>query len=306
MDFSKLRIKIDQNNGHFDVMINLGDAFSEEFGLDFFSSFNKENRVELVEHIKEKYRGLNLRFGKITAGGVLIAIFAVSSGGAVSASPPNYNVQAGDTIQTVSKAYGISIEDIMTVNSLEREELEPGQGLLIPGISDNKPTKTRTAPTIHHTVKSGDTLWLLAKAYNTSIEEIREINNLKTGDLQLGQHLVLPKPDTAESPKVHNAAHVVKKRETLWTLAKTYGTTVDAIKSLNNLRTDEIGTGQILVIPKAESVMYTVKAGDTLWLIAAKFGTTSNLIKTENKLESDNLEVGRVLKITDISSKKSI
>ena len=108
----------------------------------------------------------------------------------------------------------------------------------------------------------------------------------------------LPDPDFIE--------HVVVSGDTLWRLAQHYGTTVDAIRALNNLTSDTLMIGQVLRIPNTDDggdttyppgFHYTVQAGDTLWLLSQRFGTTVDAIKQLNGLTSDALHIGQVLRI---------
>ena len=96
--------------------------------------------------------------------------------------------------------------------------------------------------------------------------------------------------------------YVVRPGDTLWLLAQKFNTTVDAIKRLNGLTSDNLSIGQVLRIPTAESsgnsyFEYTVRSGDTLWLLAQRYGTTVSTIKNLNGLISDILNIGQVLLI---------
>ncbi|MDO4283249.1 MAG: LysM peptidoglycan-binding domain-containing protein [Clostridia bacterium] len=93
-----------------------------------------------------------------------------------------------------------------------------------------------------------------------------------------------------------SSQYIVKAGDTLWKIAKQYGTTVNEIKSLNGLTSDFLSIGQVLNIPMS-SMTYTVKGGDTLWKIARQYGTTVDAIKALNGLTSDFLSIGQVLKI---------
>ncbi len=99
--------------------------------------------------------------------------------------------------------------------------------------------------TIEYTVRPGDSLWLIAQRYGTTIDDIRRLNGL-TGDiLRIGQVLKIPAPD---SPYTE---YTVRSGDSLWTIAQRYGTTVDDIRRLNGLTSDVLRIGQVLKIPSA-------------------------------------------------------
>lgn len=96
--------------------------------------------------------------------------------------------------------------------------------------------------------------------------------------------------------------YVVRSGDTLWLLAQRFGTTVDAIKRLNGLTSNELRIGQVLKIPAGSSSSpsyfeYTVRSGDTLWLLAQRFGTTVDAIRNLNGLTGSALRIGQVLRI---------
>ena len=94
--------------------------------------------------------------------------------------------------------------------------------------------------------------------------------------------------------------YTVVAGDTLWRLAQRFNTTVDAIKRLNNLTSDNLTIGQQLLIPTTnnpDTMVYIVVAGDTLWRLAQRFNTTVDTIKRLNNLTSDSLSVGQQLLI---------
>ena len=139
-----------------------------------------------------------------------------------------------------------------------------------------------------YVVKSGDTLWSIAKLYNTSVNELKKANNLDTNMLRIGMILNLP---------INNNTYMVKKGDTLYSIAKKYNVNVNELEKLNNLSTTILKIGEILQIPINNDNEYVVKSGDTLWSIAKKYNRTVNEIKELNNITSDILSVGQIIKV---------
>lgn len=95
-----------------------------------------------------------------------------------------------------------------------------------------------------YTVKSGDTLWLLAQRFGTTVDAIKNLNGLTGNNLSIGQVLRIP-----ESGTPAYFQYTVRSGDTLWLLAQRFGTTVDAIKRLNGLTGNNLSIGQVLLIP---------------------------------------------------------
>ena len=95
--------------------------------------------------------------------------------------------------------------------------------------------------------------------------------------------------------------YVVKKGDSLWKIANSYGISVDALKKANNLTSNNLDIGDLLFIPgtgKEESgTTYVVKSGDSLWKIANSYGVSVNELKSANNLTSDLLSIGQQLVI---------
>lgn len=101
--------------------------------------------------------------------------------------------------------------------------------------------------------------------------------------------------------------YIVKKGDSLWKIANKYNTTVEKLKSANNLKTNTLSVGQKLVIPSISispevSDTYIVQKGDNLWSIANKFNMTVSELKNLNNLTNNLLSIGQVLKIKDSSN----
>lgn len=169
------------------------------------------------------------------------------------------------------------------------------------GIGENVPMPGPgpDAGFIEYVVQSGDTLWLIAQRYNTTVDAIKSLNGLTSNLLNIGQVLKIPSKSEAPPPYIE---YTVRLGDTLWLISQRYGTTVDAIRSLNGLASDVLHVGQVLKIPSATTPSpsyfeYTVKSGDTLWILSRRFGTTVDAIRSLNGLTSDMLSIGQVLRI---------
>ena len=149
-------------------------------------------------------------------------------------------------------------------------------------------------------VKSGDTLYSIAKKYNISVNELKELNNLKNNNITVGQVLKIKSNIPSEEVTEKNY-YIVKSGDTLYSIAKKYNTTVDEIKKLNNLKSDNLSIGMELKIKEEPSstnyIDYVVKSGDNLYSIAKKYNTTVDEIKKLNGLTSNLLNIGMTLKI---------
>lgn len=160
-----------------------------------------------------------------------------------------------------------------------------------------------------YTAAKGDSLYQIAKKYNTTVDELKKLNNLSSNNLTIGMKLKIPvsssttnNEETPSSTKTYT--YQVKKGDTLYQIAKNNNTTVDAIKKLNNLSSNTLTIGSIIKLPSSntssntsEEDIYIVKSGDTLYQIAKNNNTTVDAIKKLNNLSSNTLTIGQTLLI---------
>lgn len=143
-------------------------------------------------------------------------------------------------------------------------------------------------------VKSGDTLYAIAAKFGTTIDAIRKANNLTTNVLSVDQVLQIPKETTDDKETI---TYTVKSGDSLYKIAQQYNTTVNAIKSANNLTSNVLSIGQVLEIPtdKGLETTYVVQRGDSLYSIAKKYNMTVDELKRLNNLSSNLLSIGQIL-----------
>lgn len=210
----------------------------------------------------------------------------------VSYSPANmegyYIVKKGDSLWSIASKNNTTVDNIKKLNNLSSNNLSVGQVLKLSYDTKNEDIKESNI----YTVKKGDSLWLIANKYGTTVDELKNANDLKSNTLSIGQTLIIPE----KKENTNKISYVVKKGDSLWLIANKYDTTVEKIKSTNNLKSNTLSIGQVLVIPSSsEFITYTVKKGDSLWLIANKYNTTVDNIKKLNNLSSNNLQINQKL-----------
>lgn len=188
------------------------------------------------------YRG---KRGQEGAGSVLQKrkVFLLTALGSLSLSigtvwAQTYYVQPGDSLYKIAARYGTTVSALQQNNGLKSSTLYPGQAL---NISSGK-----NASGWVYTVKSGDTLYLLAKKYGTTVDSLKRANNLSSNYLWVGQRLTITSGSTVT---VSSSSYQVKSGDTLYLIAKKYGITVDALKKANGISGSYLWVGQTLKIP---------------------------------------------------------
>lgn len=200
-----------------------------------------------------------------------------------------YIVQKGDTLYSVAMANNTTVDELKKANNLTSNILSTGQLLKIP---------SALLPESTYIVKKGDSLYSIANKYNTTVDELKRINNLTSNILSIGQVLKLPSDKVSDVEKEENTiSYTVQKGDSLYSIARKYSTTIDKIKDLNNLTTNLLSIGQVLLIPTDTNLetTYTVQKGDSLYSIAKKYDTTVDRLKQLNNLKSNLLSIGQIL-----------
>lgn len=198
-----------------------------------------------------------------------------------------YTVQSGDSLWSIAKKLGVSVNDLKEANNLTSSLLTIGQVLKIPGqeiINESV-----------YTVKSGDSLYKIAQQYNTTVDELIRLNNLSSPALSIGQVLKLPSKQITEEN-----SYIVKSGDSLYKIAQNNNTTVSELMNLNNLSSTTLRVGQVLKLPTSSNSgnnTYTVKSGDSLYKIAQNNNTTVNELMRLNNLSSTLLSIGQTLKL---------
>jgi len=200
-----------------------------------------------------------------------------------------YIVKSGDTLYSIARNYGITVNALKTANNLESNNLTIGMRLIIP-------TDVVTPDSSNiYIVQPGDSLYKIANMYGMTVSELKTLNNLTSNLLSIGQQLKVLETDTTPAN-----TYVVKAGDSLYSIAKRYGINVNALKSANNKASNLLSIGEVLTIPTTTTGTYRthiVVPGDTLWSIARNYSTTVDELKRLNGLNSNVLSLGMILNI---------
>jgi len=247
-----------------------------------------------------------------------------------------HKIRKGETVSTIASRYGVSQYAIFAANNLSRRsKIYAGKQLIVPVPLDrnykSQPRKNRDykASKSVYSVRSGDTMWDIARAFGTSVNDLRRVNYIERGSrIYVGQKLKIPssatklKEKNQTSPMTYaskdkkqssksgssnkssgsSSKYTVRSGDTLWDLARRFGTTTSNIRKLNGLgRSSRIYPGQVLTVQPGGDrnyVIYKVRRGDTLSRIARKYRTSiSKILVSNGKTDPDNLNIGEKLKI---------
>lgn len=327
-NYKRYEIRLIKND-EYEIVIYLADHLSE-FANDL-GTLPRERKdvVALAKQIVgERYPNIKVTMVKVIIGGIAVTSLPLMGGdessvqAATSTAATNqvsqdgsiyYQVNSGDTLWSVSRKFNTTVDNIKRANNLTSDILQLNQRLII--------------PKAFHKVEKGDYLTVLARDYRTTVNAIKEANGLTSDSTLLGQVLIIPvliegqtitQPTTSSPTQTtQTSTYTVVAGDTLFSIVKRFGTTLEAIRATNNLTTDLLTIGQTLTlppntpapttpIPEQVTRNYTVVGGDSLSVIAKRFGTTIEALRSANSLTTDLLKIGQVLVIPSRSTTTEI
>ncbi|MBU7592667.1 LysM peptidoglycan-binding domain-containing protein [Metabacillus halosaccharovorans] len=317
--------RMNNQNDEYKIILYLDNNLSE-FSNELGTIARERKGVITIakQIVKVNYPNLKVKMVKVIIGGI-----AVTSLPLVSENSPRvqaeertnstitqdgsvyYQVLPGDTLWILSKKFNTTIHQIKRANHLTSDILRLNQQLII--------------PKAFHTVETGDYLTVLAKEYGTTVHAIKTANGLTSDSTKLGQILTIPivmntqgsnsassTSPTVATNKNQPTTYTVVRGDTLSHIGKRFGTTVEDLRSTNQLTLDLLRVGQTITIPESgvstpksdnktpglETSRYTVVSGDNLSTIAKRFGTTVDVLRRTNNLTTDLLRIGQILTIS--------
>lgn len=179
-----------------------------------------------------------------------------------------HQVGEKETLYGISKRYGTTVDAILQYNPTADAGLEIGQILKVPYVPKRQ---IRAGEGTVHTVAAKETMFSISQAYNVSIDDIKQWNNLTDNALSIGQEIIIKKGSNRSTsqafsqPVKNSGLHVVAAKETMFSIARQHGISLQQLKDWNKLEGNEISIGQELIVsaPGADVTRSTTNTNTT-------------------------------------------
>lgn len=268
-------------------------------------------------------------------------------------NPAKYHsVKSGETLSSIAHKYGISVSELKRSNDLKSNRINRRQRLKIRDeeivVELEKAKTTANIPNeeskiaekdnaglvsaetnfhspaaTSHIIKKGESLFSISRFYNISVEELKKINNIKSGKIQPGQELILSQSiepvrnlaDSKSEIQQKTTTHKVIAGETLSGISKMYHVTITELKKMNDLSGNSLRPGQELKVNQTaaatvtesekpvieiKTITHKVKNGESLFTISKKYKVTVEDLKNINNLSGSNIQPGQEIKICQV------
>ncbi|MTI19855.1 LysM peptidoglycan-binding domain-containing protein, partial [Fulvivirga sp. RKSG066] len=196
-----------------------------------------------------------------------------------------HKVEMNETLYSVSRKYNVPINKIIASNPPTEYGLDIGQIIKIPlkqkkekvkqmpvSVETSESTPENNAnQTIKHQVAPKQTLYSISKQYGVNVQDLKQWNNLQSNSIDIGQVLIIKKSNSqteekSEAPVYQNNAahktHIVKQSETLYSLSRQYGASIEDLLKWNDLSSPDIGIGQELIVGVKDNPAQIADGGD--------------------------------------------
>lgn len=170
-----------------------------------------------------------------------------------------------------------------------------------------------------HKVEEKETLYGISRRYGASINDILAHNPTADAGLEIDQVLKIPYSGASPRPSVRQAGpggiHKVAEKETLFSISRLYGISIDELRSWNNLTASSLSIGQELIIkktdtpppvspqpasvqPKPQSGVHEVRPGETMFSISRQYQVSVDDLRRWNNLNGNDLSIGQMLVVS--------
>ncbi|MGM0443076.1 MAG: LysM peptidoglycan-binding domain-containing protein [Fibrobacterota bacterium] len=235
-----------------------------------------------------------------------------SSADTAGGDQANYTVRSGETAYSIGQRFGHSVGDMEKWNPhKDLSRLSIGDTLLLPRedlTTQDRPTsETPKGTKKTHIVRSGQTLYSIARKHGVNLSNLLRWNNkdVSVPVIHVGDTLVYystkAEPRSTEKKKNTDRGIIkyrARKGDTYYSIARTFSVSLEKLLSLNSLsKTDPLYPGDMILIPgkaksgapaqERETIQYRVRSGDNLWKIARTFNTAVNDICIANNITKE-------------------
>jgi LysM repeat protein len=243
-------------------------------------------------------------------------LFVFSFGALAQQQYKSHSVQKGETVFSIAKAYGISVEEIYGLNPNAKEGVKINSILIVPD-KDGQVSLNEDVKFKKHRVRRKETLFSISKKFDVSIDNIKKYNKeLYSRALKKGERLRIPiglkdVPIVEVTTEVIDPntpqKHTLEPKETKYGIARKYGVTVAELEALNPGMGEIINIGAVINVP-ANAVIasatidedykfYEVKPKEGFFRLKLKLGLSEEEIVALNPYAKDGLKDGMILKI---------
>ncbi len=230
-----------------------------------------------------------------------------------------YKVRRGDSLGEIAEKFGVSVAELKKWNGLKSNTIAVGKTLKIFSTSTSSSygdiTTKNSSNLTYYKVNPGETIGEIAEKFKVKISDIQNWNNLSGNKIIAGSRLKIYSnssindidPEPVKNSGNNSGTHLIKKGETISSIADMYNVSVSDLKKWNNLRDDNIQAGERLIVVsdtknivsnlKAKPDYHIVKQGETLFSISKSYNIPVSRLKTINGLTSSKIKVGDRLKL---------
>lgn len=206
-----------------------------------------------------------------------------------------HQIDAKETLYSISRRYGVPVTAILESNPSSEGGISVGRLLKVPYTPKIKPEVKEGK---RHVVAAKETLFSISRQYEVSVEDLKKANGLAENNLSLGQELIIPSAtnkvilSAPTETKSVSSMHTVVAKETMYSIARQYGITVQQLKEWNNLQ-DELPIGKMLLVvqPKYSVQSSTETIQKPVSTSTAEIRISENVIGTDEVKESGMAEL---------------
>ena len=171
-----------------------------------------------------------------------------------------HKIKRGETLSIIARRYRVSVQSLLRANKMRKQALVVGKMIKIPDDGSSSPApetvkstqqneSVKSRQTISHTVKSGESLWIIANRFNTTVKNIQELNNLNNMDLHVGQVIFIQRQGNENQKNAVLKKYRVKSGDNLFRISQKYNMPLDKLLHINKLTPkSKISVGQYILV----------------------------------------------------------